>query len=135
MRKFIVDTTVSVVVFTILAACIELFIAGMEPMEVLTARLIMMPLMVLTGRPYGMWRDGVFQTLKPEGNMTKTIVDSAAFLSFQLPIYAVTLWVAGADRTEMLTALGSAAIMMLVVSRPFGLLLDAVRKWAGVPTA
>lgn len=132
MRKTLVDTFASVFFFTIMAACIELFVAGMEPGEVLTARLIMIPVMVLTGRPYGIWRDWFFEIAKPSSAWAKMVVDSIAFLSFQLPIYAITLIVSGADRTEIITAISSAAVLMLVVSRPFGLFLDLLRRWAGV---
>ena len=62
LRPFIVDTVATVFFFTIVAAITELYVAGMEPREVLKTRLIMMPMMVITGRPYGAWRDWFFNT-------------------------------------------------------------------------
>lgn len=44
MSRFIVDTVATVVFFTIIASFTELFIAGMAPREVLTTRLIMVPM-------------------------------------------------------------------------------------------
>ena len=132
MRRFIVDTVATVVFFTIIASFTELFIAGMAPHEVLTTRLIMVPMMILTGRPYGMWRDWFFKQTKPTVSWSKTLIDGLAFMSFQLPIYALTLFIAGADRNEILTLLTSTTVLMFIVSRPFGLFLDAVRTRAGV---
>lgn len=132
MRRALVDTIATILFFTIVAALTELFIAGMAPGEVLTTRLIMLPMMVLTGRPYGAWRDWFFRTTRPTVSWSRTIIDGQAFLSFQLPIYALTLVIAGADGREILTLLGSTAVLMLIVSRPFGLFLEAVRRWAGV---
>lgn len=131
MRATIVDTLATIVFFTILAALTELFIAGMDPGEVLRTRIVMMPLMVLTGRPYGIWRDWFFMATRPTVSWSKALVDGIAFLSFQLPIYALVLFAVGADRREILTTLTSAALLMFVVSRPFGLYLEAVRRYWG----
>ena len=132
MRLIIIDTLTTVVFFTVLAALTELYIAGMGPFEVLKTRLIIVPMMVLTGRPYGAWRDWFFITTKPTVSWSKSLIDGVAFLTFQLPIYGLTLWIAGAARDEILTLLASTAVLMLIVSRPFGLLLEAVRGLAGV---
>ena len=132
MRLTILDTLTTVVFFTVLAALTELFIAGMEPTEVLTTRLIMVPIMVLTGRPYGAWRDWCFAVSKPTVSWSKSLIDGLAFLAFQLPVYGVTLWIAGAEQDEILTLLATTAVIMLVISRPFGLVLDAARRFASV---
>lgn len=131
MRATVVDTLATVVFFTILAALTELFVAGMDPGEVLRIRLVMMPLMVLTGRPYGIWRDWFFIALRPTASWSRAVTDSIAFLSFQLPVYALVLFAVGADRREILTTLASASILMFLVSRPFGLYLETVRRHFG----
>lgn len=132
MRLALVDTFATVVFFTVVAALTELFLGGMAPGDVLTTRLIMIPLMVLTGRPYGAWRDWFFATTKPTVSWSKTIIDGLAFVSFQLPIYAVTLIIVGADLAQIVTLLSSATFIMILVSRPFGVFLEAMRKLAGV---
>lgn len=132
MRLTIVDILATVVFFTVLAALTELYLAGMAPVEVLKTRLIMIPMMVLTGRPYGAWRDWFFNTTRPTVAWSKSLIDGLAFLTFQLPVYALTLWIAGAALDAVLTLLASTSVLMLVVSRPFGLFLDAMRKLAGV---
>lgn len=132
MRLTIIDTLTTLVFFTVLAGLTELYIAGMEPFEVLKTRLIMVPMMVLTGRPYGAWRDWFFATTKPTVSWSKSLIDGGAFLTFQLPVYGLTLWMAGAARDEILTLLATTAVLMLIVSRPFGLVLETARKLAGV---
>ena len=134
MRLTLVDTLSTILFFTILAALTELYVAGMEPTDVLKTRLIMVPLMILTGRPYGVWRDWFFAGTKPTVSWSKSLIDGLAFLTFQLPIYGLTLWIAGADFDEIGTLLGSTAVLMLIVSRPFGLFLQAIRKLADVST-
>ena len=134
MRLTLVDTLSTILFFTILAALTELYVAGMEPTDVLKTRLIMVPLMILTGRPYGVWRDWFFAGTKPTVSWSKSLIDGLAFLTFQLPIYGLTLWVTGADFDEISTLLGSTAVLMLIVSRPFGLFLQAMRKLADIRT-
>ena len=65
MRLIFVDTLSTILFFTILATLTELYVAGMEPPDVLKTRLIMVPMMILTGRPYGIWRDWFFAGTKP----------------------------------------------------------------------
>ena len=134
MRLTLVDTLSTILFFTTLAALTELYVAGMEPTDVLKTRLIMVPLMILTGRPYGVWRDWFFAGTKPTVSWSKSLIDGLAFLTFQLPIYGLTLWIAGADFDEVSTLLGSTAVLMLIVSRPFGLFLQAMRKLADIST-
>ena len=134
MRLTLVDTLSTILFFTFLAALTELYVAGMEPTDVLKTRLIMVPLMILTGRPYGVWRDWFFAGTKPTVSWSKSLIDGLAFLTFQLPIYGLTLWITGADFDEISTLLGSTAVLMLIVSRPFGLFLQAMRKLADIST-
>lgn len=58
--------------------------------------------------------------------------DGAAFISFQLPVYAITLMIAGADKNEILTLVVTTAGLMLLISRPFGIYLDYIRAWTHV---
>ncbi|MBX2856359.1 MAG: L-alanine exporter AlaE [Rhodobacteraceae bacterium] len=132
MKRFLVDTIATIVFFTVIASLIELAIAGMEPMQVLLTRAVMIPIMALTGRPYGLWRDWIFRRLRPQGRRSTITTELIAFLSFQAPIYIATLALAGASFDEIATATGAAILAMLLISRPFGLFLDAVRRRAGV---
>jgi hypothetical protein len=57
MRQIVsnlIQRTVSTIFFfNILAAVFELYVAGMEPAEVLKTRAVTIPMMILTGRLYG----------------------------------------------------------------------------------
>lgn len=131
MKAFIVDTLATVIFFTVVAGLTELFIVGMEPSQVLIARLITIPLMILTGRAYGLWRDWVFARVTPRGVVPNIATDIFAFLIFQVPVYIATLLIAGATIQEMQVAVGAAVVFMLLLSRPFGLFLEILRVWAG----
>ncbi|NNL19633.1 MAG: L-alanine exporter AlaE [Boseongicola sp.] len=132
MRTVIVDTLASIFFFTTVAALTELYLAGMEPREVLVTRLVMVPLMIVTGRPYGLYRDWVFVKSNASIGWSRTLMDIFAFLTFQLPVYAITLLVAGASLVQIMTLLPTTAFLMILLSRPFGLYLEMVRGWFGV---
>lgn len=135
MRRYLVDTITTIVFFTLVAGLTELFWAGMSAQEVLVTRALTVPVMVLTARPYGLWRDFAFRRLAPRNTVARTATDVAAFISFQLPVYAGILAVSGADPSEILRALGGALGGMLLLSRPFGLVLDGVRRLFGTQSA
>lgn len=132
MRRAVVDTLATIVFFTTVAALAELFIAGMAPGDVLLTRAMMIPLMVATGRPYGVWRDWFFRKTRPTVFWSRTVVDVIAFVLFQLPIYALTLIAVGVEPAGIIALLASTAVLMAALSRPFGMFLDAVRSWSGV---
>ena len=132
MKLIFVDTIATLFFFTLIAVFTELVIVGMEPLQVLTTRLIMVPVMVLTGRPYGVWRDWIFVRISPKHSLSRVVVDVVAFLSFQVPVYAATLAIAGANTSEMVTAVGSGTFFMMILSRPFGLFLQFSRQMNGV---
>lgn len=131
MKAFLVDTVATVAFFTVLATFSELVIVGMEPSQVLFARTVMVPVMVLTARPYGLWRDMILRRAPTRRPIGRVVVDTVAFLTFQVPVYVVTLIFAGATMNEIALATASATAFMLVVGRPFGVFLDAIRRWAG----
>lgn len=131
MKTYLIDTIGTVVFFTIIAALSELLIAGMEPKQVLIARLIMIPVMMITGRPYGLWRDWFFATMRPQRWITNVAADIVAFVTFQVPVYVATLAIAGATLSEIGAAVSAAIVFMILLSRPFGLYLEVLRNWAG----
>nr|WP_321509308.1 L-alanine exporter AlaE [uncultured Celeribacter sp.] len=132
MRLLIIDTLATIIFFTVVATFSELIIAGMEPSNVLKTRLLMVPIMILTGRPYTGWRDWIVKQVQPQRRWCAVMVDIAAFLSFQAPVYAATLMIAGANLVEISSAIGSAIIFMMLLARPFGLFVDWARHTFGV---
>ena len=95
MRILVIDTFSTVIFFTAFATFSELVIAGMDATEVLTTRLVMIPIMILTGRPYTRWRDWLFSKARPKDRLMAVLTDVGAFLSFQVPVYGATLMMAG----------------------------------------
>ncbi len=132
MRSFLADTLALLVFFTITGVLNERFIAGMDWDEVARARGIGAPLMVLTARPYGLWRDRVLRRFAGEGRGSPLLWDTAALVSFQVPIYAAILVVGGAESAEVVQGCLGATVIMVATGRPYGLWLDLVRSWFGL---
>lgn len=129
------DTLTSVLFFSLMGALTEVFVARMTLEQVAVSRLLALPVMIVSGRPYGLWRDAIVARLASgESRLGTTLADTVAFVSFQLPVYLVILWFAGASLNQAIAAAGSALVAMLVSARPYGLLLDLARKLFGAPS-
>lgn len=133
-RAFAADTTALVIFFTITGVLNERFIVGMEWDQVAISRAIGAPLMVLTARPYGLWRDFVMTRAAPTGGMARLAWDTAALLSFQVPIYVAIIALGGATGAELLWGGLGAAAIMICLGRPYGMFLDYVRALFGLPS-
>lgn len=131
--EFVADTLALVVFFTAAGIVNERLIVGMSWQEVLTARLIGAPLMVLTARPYGLWRSAVMARFAGAGRLSRTLWDIAALMSFQVPIYVAIIFAGGARGEALLWGALGAAGYMLALGRPYGLFLDGVRGLFGLP--
>ena len=131
-REFVADTTALVIFFTVAGVINERFVIGMDWAEVLRARLIGAPLMVLTARPYGLWRSWVIDRVGGSG-LRLLAADTGALLLFQVPIYVAIIWMGGARGDELATGALGAAVYMLCLGRPYGLFLDRVRAAFGLP--
>lgn len=132
VRSFIADTLALVIFFTIAGALNERYIAGMNWDSVMSSRLIGAPLMVLTARSYGLWRDWVMARAQSASALGHLLWDSAALLAFQVPIYVAIITAGGARGTEILFGTLGFAVLMLVLGRPYGLWLDFVRRLFGL---
>ncbi len=128
MRRFVADTLALVAFFTLTGIANERLVAGMGWAEVAQARAIGAPLMVLTARPYGVWRDRLLR-----GRRRRALWDTVALMSFQVPLYAAVIWAGGADGAAILRGTLGGAAVMLVAGRPYGLWLDWVRARFGLP--
>ncbi|WP_331695751.1 L-alanine exporter AlaE [Pseudomonas sp. ZY71] len=129
---FIADTTALILFFTTTGVINERFIAGMTWDQVLHARLLGAALMIPVARPYGIWRDWVM-TRASEGRVSRLLWDSIALVSFQVPIYAAIIAFSGASGEGLLRGTLGAAVMMLVLGRPYGAFLNGVRRLFGLP--
>lgn len=130
VRAFVADTLALVVFFTLVGIFNERFIAGMAWDEVARSRAIGAPLMVLTARPYGVWRDMVMQRVVPR--LPRALGDALALLIFQVPIYAAILWAGGASGLAIMKGAAGFSVLMFLVGRPYGVWLDFVRARFGL---
>lgn len=89
--------------------------------------------MVPVGRPYGLWRDWMMSHANENG-VSRLIWDSLALLSFQVPLYAAIISFSGAAGNELIRGVIGAAIMMLLLGRPYGAFLNLVRRLFGLPS-
>ena len=131
-RAYIADTIALIVFFTTTGVINERFVAGMTWEQVLHARVVGAFLMVPVGRPYGLWRDWVMSHATENG-VSRLIWDSLALLSFQVPIYAAIIAFSGATGDGLFRGVIGAAVMMLLLGRPYGAFLHLVRRLFGLP--
>ena len=129
---FIADTTALILFFTTTGIINERFIAGMTWDQVLQARLLGAALMIPVARPYGLWRDWMMTRAGP-GRVSRLLWDSIALVSFQVPIYAAIIAFSGASGEGLMRGTLGAAVMMLVLGRPYGAFLNGVRRLFGLP--
>ena len=131
-RDFMADTTAPVLFFMATGILNERLVAGMSWHEVATARLIGAPLVVLTARPYGIWRGWLLDRAVAVGPAA-IAWDAVALMIFQVPIYVAIIWAGGATGDELWRGAVGAAAIMLCLGRPYGLFLDWVRGLVGLP--
>lgn len=137
MRKFLADTFALVAFSTLAGMFTELVVAGMTLAQSVQARAMAVPVVLVTARPYGLFRDWAFKVSKAaEGGWTRrALADMAAFVAFQVPVYATILVLAGATLEQVATACGTAAIILSVAGRPYGLFLEFFRRLLGATRA
>ncbi|WP_372521384.1 L-alanine exporter AlaE [Cognatishimia sp.] len=136
-RVYLADAIAMLSFFTVASGLNERFIAGMDWPEVLAACMIGSPLIILTARIYGVWRDFVFR-LPINAYLTQSrafFLDTFVSLSFNVPIYAAALILAGASLEEVVRGCIGVAGLLLFSGRPFGIWLDFVRRRFKVPTS
>ncbi|WP_343313128.1 L-alanine exporter AlaE [Brucella sp. BE17] len=131
-RSFLADTLALILFFTASGIINERFIAGMTWEQVFHARLLGALLMVVSGRPYGLWRDW-FMRHAGASKISRLLWDTVALVSFQVPIYAAILAVSGANLNELLRGSLGVVVIMLVLGRPYGAFLNFVRNCFGLP--
>lgn len=129
-RLLLADTLAMLSFFTVAGVLNERLVAGMAWDEVARSRLVGAVAMLATARPYGLWRDAALRLLAPprSGRLRLAAADTAALLSFQVPVYAAIIWAGGADLPEILRGSAGAAVIMVATGRPYGLWLDLLRQ-------
>ena len=134
MKRFIVDTAAMVVFSTFLGAFVEIVLTGLEPIQSFWIRLAAIPVMLITGRPYGIYRDMLFERFgkRRRSRLSSLLIDSVANLTFQVPMYLGLLAWGGASIRQMIVAATSVAFLAAISGRPYGVFLNGCRKLFGV---
>ncbi len=140
LKAALVDTTgnitYSLIVGSILDYCSGLNIAG-----IITSRISATGMNAITGRPYGLWRDYVFEktnTKEESTRLRKSAIDLIAFNTFQLPVYATAIAI-GSYISEGKINLGKVkngieylAIISPLIGPTLGWYMDVFRKICGI---
>ena len=135
VRRFIADTAAMIIFSTSLGAFVEIIVTGLEPQQSLRIRIAAIPLMLISGRPYGIYRDWLFRRIcgaRTRGTQS-LLIDSLANATFQVPLYLGLLAWGGATPYQMLVASLSILVIASVSGRPYGMFLNTCRRLLGVP--
>ena len=134
MRRFLADTFALIVFSTGAGMFVELVIANMTLTQSALARVTAIPVILVTARPYGGFRDWVFTISRANtgGQVRRALADIGAFVAFQLPVYAAVLLLAGANLPQVAAACATATIILAISGRPYGIFLAMCRRLFGV---
>ena len=130
MKRYLVDTFAVVAFSTMVGAFVEVVVTGLTIEQSVRIRLAAVPIMLVTGRPYGIYRDWLFRLLsnKNSGPLKTTAIDTLANMTFQIPVYACLLALNGATIGQIFTAVGSILLILLLSGRPYGVFLVWCRR-------
>lgn len=132
-RTMVADTVAMILFSLALGLFVEVVVSGLTLVQSLQSRAASIPINLLTGRPYGWFRDRLFVSLKL--NRTSVIGgavgDTLAFILFQIPLYFVVLSLAGATLVQMITAATTFSLFIAGSGRIYGLFLDYCRRIIG----
>lgn len=133
MRRFTADIFAMVTFSSVLGMMIEIGFAEMTVLQSLQARVLAVPVNLLTGRPYGIFRDWLFRrfNISARSRLQTAIGDTVAFVLFQIPLYAAVLTLSGAGPRQVAIACASMSLIFAGTGRPYGLYLEACRRALG----
>ncbi len=135
---YAVDTAAMIAFSTSIAMSNEVFVAEMTPLQSLKARGIVTVVNALTARPYGKYRDFVFEKAginENTGFAKKAVTDTLTFTTFQAPLYGAILAVSGADLDQVIAGTATITAISSFLGRPYGVFLDIFRKFFGKKAA
>lgn len=135
MRRYLADTLAMVAFSIAVGAFVELVIAGLTIEQTVRVRAAAIPVSLLTGRPYGIYRDWIFRRLGSAEipPLQKILLDTFVNLTFQIPLYALILAFNGARGSQILTAVSSILVIVGLSGRPYGMFLSGCRRLFKVP--
>ncbi|MGY0215786.1 L-alanine exporter AlaE [Endozoicomonadaceae bacterium StTr2] len=115
----------------IIGMAVELFVAGLSIDQSLQSRLMSIPVNMVIARPYGIYRDWLLAWggAAQGGFLRSTVLDILAFISFQMPVYAMLVAGTGASREQIVTACVGQIGALVLMARPYGMWMQVCRNW------
>lgn len=110
---------------------IELGFAQMTLSTHLSARLVGLFIITSTARPFGIWRDYIFKKFgisDSDKGLKPYLVDTLAYLSFELPLYMINMTISGATLMQAIKAALIFCIIAGFVGRPYGIYRAFIRN-------
>lgn len=134
LKKFLADTFAMVLFSLIVGGFVELVITGLTLEQTIKIRVTAIPISLIIGWPYGLYRDWIFKTItsKNKTALQTFLLDTFANLTFQIPLYILILLLNGATLVQVFTAASSILIIVSISGRPYGIFLNFCRKLFGV---
>ncbi|AMO57271.1 hypothetical protein GZ77_16265 [Endozoicomonas montiporae] len=130
-RETIADTFALITFGIVVGMSVELFVAGLSIEQSLHSRLLSIPVNLLIARPYGIYRDWIMAQARRvvSGSVVDAVMDIVAFLTFQLPVYAVLVGTSGASVDQVITACMGQLGALILMGRPYGIYMQMCRNW------
>ncbi|MEQ9860867.1 L-alanine exporter AlaE [Pectobacterium cacticida] len=131
LRSATADTVALVVYCFITGMAIEIMLSGMSVEQSLSSRLLSIPVNIAIAWPYGLYRDRVLKLASRYAGqhfLVRSVADLFAYVSFQSPVYAIILWVIGANSAQILTAVTSNLVVSMVMGVAYGYFLEYCRR-------
>ncbi|WP_192457926.1 L-alanine exporter AlaE [Musicola keenii] len=136
LRSVLADTFAMVIYCFITGMAVELLLSEMTFQQSLSSRLLSIPVNIVIAWPYGLYRDRIVALLLKWGKNKhgiRNLADLFAYVSFQSPVYAAILWAIGADVSQIVRAVGSNAIISMLMGVVYGYFLEYCRHLFRVP--
>lgn len=131
IKEYLVDTSGVLLFQNPVFGTNEYFIAGLELDEIISTRIGMSTISLLSSRPYGKFREywaKICKTSPGDSNLRKYLTDVSANIVFYVPIYGGILYTSDVSSDEVGIALSTATALAVVIGRPYGWFLDKWRK-------
>lgn len=110
---------------------VELFVAGLTLEQSIHSRSLSVPINIVIATPYGIYRDWLIKFNFPgrDSMLGGIVLDVTAFMTFQMPIYALTVASSGASLERVIAACMGQVGALVLMARPFGLWMQLCRYW------
>ena len=130
-RESIADIFALISFGLVVGMSVEILVAGLSLDQSMQSRLLSIPVNMLIARPYGMFRDWLMVVGGAEkgGFIRATLLDIAAFISFQIPVYALLVASTGASVDQVMAACMGQIGALVLMARPYGIWMQVCRNW------